>query len=46
MKLIYTAEVTVHGGRAGEAQSSDGHLVVHLSRPKKALNGKLSLRRA
>ena len=34
MKILYTAEVTVHGGREGEAQSSDGHLIVHLSRPK------------
>ena len=34
MKILYTAEVTVHGGREGEAQSSDGHLNVHLSLPK------------
>ncbi|HEX6555844.1 MAG TPA: organic hydroperoxide resistance protein [Ktedonobacteraceae bacterium] len=34
MKILYTAEVTVHGGREGEAQSSDGHLIVHLSLPK------------
>ena len=34
MKILYTAEVTVHGGREGEAQSSDGHLIVHLSVPE------------
>ncbi len=34
MKILYTAEATVHGGRAGEARSSDGNLVVKLSPPK------------
>ncbi len=33
MKILYTAEATVHGGRAGEARSSDGKLVVKLSPP-------------
>jgi len=34
MKALYTAEATVHGGREGEARSSDGNLVVKLSPPK------------
>jgi len=34
MKVLYTAEATVHGGRKGEARSSDGNLVVKLSPPK------------
>ncbi|MBA2392507.1 MAG: organic hydroperoxide resistance protein, partial [Ktedonobacteraceae bacterium] len=34
MKVLYTAEGTVHGGRDGEARSSDGKLVVKLSPPK------------
>ncbi len=34
MKILYTAEATVHGGRGGEARSSDGNLVVKLSPPK------------
>ena len=34
MKVLYTAEATVHGGRAGEGRSSDGNLVVKLSPPK------------
>jgi lipoyl-dependent peroxiredoxin len=34
MKILYTAEATVHGGREGEARSSDGNLVVNLSVPK------------
>ncbi len=34
MKVLYTAEATVHGGRAGEARSSDGNLIVKLSPPK------------
>ncbi len=34
MKILYTAEATVHGGREGEARSSDGKLVVKLSPPK------------
>jgi osmotically inducible protein OsmC len=34
MKILYTAEATVHGGRAGEARTSDGNLVVNLSIPK------------
>jgi Ohr subfamily peroxiredoxin len=34
MKLLYTAQVTVTGGRDGSAQSSDGNLKVQLSMPK------------
>ncbi len=34
MKILYTAEATVHGGREGEARSSDGNLIVKLSPPK------------
>jgi osmotically inducible protein OsmC len=34
MKVLYTAEATVHGGRQGEGSSSDGKLVVKLSSPK------------
>ncbi len=34
MKILYTAEATVHGGREGQARSSDGNLVVNLSVPK------------
>ncbi|HET8843195.1 MAG TPA: organic hydroperoxide resistance protein [Ktedonobacteraceae bacterium] len=34
MKILYTAEATVHGGRAGEARSSDGNLIVKLGLPK------------
>ncbi|GCE14288.1 organic hydroperoxide resistance protein [Tengunoibacter tsumagoiensis] len=34
MKILYTAETTVHGGREGEARSSDGNLVVKLATPK------------
>jgi osmotically inducible protein OsmC len=34
MKILYTAEATVHGGRQGEARSSDGNLVVKLNPPK------------
>jgi osmotically inducible protein OsmC len=34
MKILYTAEATVHGGREGEARSSDGRLEVKLSAPK------------
>src|SRR5205823_14046925 len=34
MKILYTAKATVQGGRKGQAQSSDGHLQVHLSVPK------------
>ncbi len=34
MKILYTAEATVHGGREGEARTSDGNLVVNLSVPK------------
>ncbi|EFH81013.1 organic hydroperoxide resistance protein [Ktedonobacter racemifer] len=33
MKVLYTAEATVHGGREGEARSSDGNLTVKLSPP-------------
>ncbi len=38
MKVLYTAEATVHGGREGEARSSDGNLVVTL-RPPKEMGG-------
>ncbi|HZR41796.1 MAG TPA: organic hydroperoxide resistance protein [Ktedonobacteraceae bacterium] len=34
MKILYTAEVTVQGGRQGQAQSSDGNLMLNLSTPK------------
>ncbi|GHO98401.1 putative organic hydroperoxide resistance protein/OsmC-like protein [Reticulibacter mediterranei] len=34
MKILYTAEATVYGGREGEARTSDGNLVVNLSIPK------------
>jgi osmotically inducible protein OsmC len=34
MKILYTAEATVYGGREGEARTSDGNLVVNLSVPK------------
>ncbi len=34
MKILYTAEVTVSGGREGQARSSDGNLVVNLRTPK------------
>src|SRR5581483_1914300 len=34
MKILYTAEATVHGGREGEAKTSDGNLVVKLAIPK------------
>lgn len=34
MKILYTAEATVQGGREGHARSSDGHLDVNLSTPK------------
>jgi len=33
-KILYTAEATVHGGREGEARSSDGKLEVKLSAHK------------
>jgi len=33
MKILYTAEATVQGGREGQARSSDEHLVVKLSTP-------------
>ena len=36
--VLYTAEVTTHGGRDGTSKSSDGHLEVSLSTPK-ALGG-------
>jgi Ohr subfamily peroxiredoxin len=38
MKVLYTAEATVHGGREGEARSSDGNLIVKL-RPPKEMGG-------
>ncbi|GCE08080.1 organic hydroperoxide resistance protein [Dictyobacter aurantiacus] len=34
MKILYTAEASVQGGREGEARSSDGRLAVKLSVPK------------
>jgi Ohr subfamily peroxiredoxin len=34
MKILYTAEATVSGGREGQARSSDGHLDVKLAVPK------------
>jgi Ohr subfamily peroxiredoxin len=34
MKILYTAEATVQGGREGHAHTSDGHLNVDLSTPK------------
>ncbi|GER91429.1 organic hydroperoxide resistance protein [Dictyobacter vulcani] len=34
MKVLYTAEATVQGGRDGQARSSDGNLAVKLSVPK------------
>jgi Ohr subfamily peroxiredoxin len=34
MKILYTTEATVHGGREGEGRTSDGNLVVKLSIPK------------
>ena len=34
MKILYTAEVTVTGGRNGQARSSDGALEVKLSVPR------------
>lgn len=34
MKILYTAEATVHGGREGEGRTSDGKLVVKLRTPK------------
>ena len=34
MKVFYTAEATVQGGREGKARSSDGNLEVNLSSPK------------
>lgn len=33
-KVLYTAKVTVTGGREGEASSDDGHLMVKLAAPK------------
>jgi len=33
-KVLYTAKVTVTGGREGEAASDDGHLKVKLAPPK------------
>ena len=34
MKVLYTAEATVQGGREGHARSSDGNLEVDLRAPK------------
>jgi Ohr subfamily peroxiredoxin len=33
-KVLYTAEATVHGGRAGHARTSDGRLDLQLSVPE------------
>lgn len=38
MKILYTAEAAVQGGREGHARTSDGALEVNLSMPK-ALGG-------
>src|SRR5882757_11314896 len=34
MKILYTTEAVVEGGRAGRGRTSDGRLVVELSIPK------------
>jgi organic hydroperoxide reductase OsmC/OhrA len=34
MKILYTTEAVVEGGRAGRGRSSDGRLGVELSVPK------------
>jgi osmotically inducible protein OsmC len=34
MKILYTTEAVVEGGRAGRGRTSDGRLVVELSVPK------------
>jgi lipoyl-dependent peroxiredoxin len=34
MKVLYTAEAVVEGGRAGQGRTSDGRLAVKLSAPK------------
>jgi osmotically inducible protein OsmC len=34
MKILYTTEAVVEGGRAGHGRTSDGRLVVELSVPK------------
>ena len=34
MKVLYTTEAVVEGGRAGHGRSSDGRLTVELSVPK------------
>lgn len=39
LKVLYTAQVRVQGGREGHARSDDGALAVHLSKPP-ALGGK------
>ena len=36
MKILYTAEAVVQGGRAGHARTSDGRLDVRLSIPEEA----------
>ncbi|WP_076412948.1 organic hydroperoxide resistance protein [Shewanella sp. UCD-KL12] len=33
-KVLYTADVTTHGGRDGSAKSDDGNLAITLSTPK------------
>jgi len=34
MKILYTSEAVVEGGRAGQGRTSDGRLAVQLSVPK------------
>ena len=34
MKILYTTEAVVEGGRAGHGRTADGRLAVHLSVPK------------
>jgi hypothetical protein len=34
MKILYTTEATVEGGRAGRGRTADGRLAVELSTPK------------
>jgi osmotically inducible protein OsmC len=43
MKILYTTEAVVEGGRAGRGRASDGRLVVELSVPKE-LGGQALLR--
>ena len=39
MKILYTTEAVVKGGRAGGGRTSDGRLVVELSVPGSATSG-------